>query len=666
MSDLVDVVLPLNLQGPLTYRLPERLKGARPGCRVRVPLGSRNPIGCLLRNTSETPHQALKEVHEILDCEPCLSPDQLRLLTWCAEYYLTPIGEVLRHMIPQALLSGRRPSPRPPKSPVPMPEFYRSEIPLLTPVQQEVLARLETHLKEAKACLLHGITGSGKTEIYIHLARKTVSNGGQVLVLVPEIGLTPQIVARLSGGVGIAATPCHSGLTDAERTRVWEEARAGKTPLVVGTRSAIFLPFRSLRLLIVDEEHDTSFKQEERFCYNARDLALWKNRNERVPLVLGSATPSLEVLHGVRKERIELLTITERPAGAALPQIIIIDRRRSESRSFLSPELKEALAQNLKRREQSLLFLNRRGFSPFLLCGRCGFIPKCEGCDISLTYHATSRSQEARLLCHYCDAGRPHTPTCPRCNGGLTPFGVGTQRIERELKELFPLAQVARMDRDAARRGEWEKTLTSFRKREIDILVGTQMVTKGHDFPALTLVGIVDADVALNLPDFRAAERSFQILTQVSGRAGRADRPGRVFLQTFHPDNPTLLAAARNDSESFYERELRQRREAQYPPFVRLIQIRVSGKKREQVVGSIRQIAKTLLKGIPPAEGRILGPAPCPIERIRGRTRWHLLVKTGAYPKIQPKIRALLGSPGKRTLPSGLRMLINVDPMEMM
>jgi primosomal protein N' (replication factor Y) len=624
-----------------------------------VPLGPRRPIGCLLKETKRPPF-ATKEVLEILDeGEPLLSPVPLKLLSWGSAYYLTPIGEVLRHLVPRRLLQRKEGIA---VRPTVGQETRFCSLPALTPRQAAAVAAILA--EPDRPLLLHGVTGSGKTEVYIGAAQEVLKKGGQALVLVPEIGLTPQIVERFRRGLAPPASVAvsHSALTESERFQVWEKCRRGEVSLVIATRSGIFLPFANLRLIVVDEEHDPSYKQEERFCYHARDLALWRGEAEKIPVVLGSATPSLESLYRVEKGKMRLVTLPERPEGVNRPTLLAIDRRMrgkgERAHPLFSDELLEALRENLRKGEQSLLFINRRGFSPFVLCPSCGFVPRCGRCDISLTLHPP------RLVCHYCDKMETFRPVCPQCRqGNLAPRGFGTERIEQEIRRLFPSARTGRMDRDAVRKRE--AILERMRRREIDILIGTQMITKGHDYPELTLVGILDADVALHLPDFRAAERTYQVITQVSGRAGRGAKPGRVLIQTSQPDHESLAAAAAQDGNGFYARELRQRLEAGYPPFKRLIEIRLSHKKRETVVQSCRLLLKKIQKTISSGEADLLGPAPCPIEKVRERLRWHLLIKTARYADIQPRLRRLLDDFAENDLPSKTKLLVNVDPVEM-
>lgn len=654
---LVDVVLPLRLPGSLTYELPASLK-ALPGARLLVPLGRRLVIGCLLAESKFPPPQQLKKVQEVLP-EPTLTPTQIKLMVWASHYYLTPMGEVLKHLIPPPLLNRKNPLIRKGKA-LPDHLHFAPDRPLkLNPEQEEIVSRISSSSPEP--FLLHGITGSGKTEIYIELARRLIEQGGQVLVLVPEIALTPQLIGRFQGALHEPVIPYHSGLTQGQRLQAWLKVRSGEARLVIGTRSAVFLPLTRLALIVVDEEHDPSYKQQERFCYHARDLALWRGKEERATVLLGTATPSLESLYRCQKGKLNLLQLNSRPEQTTLPTVQIIDRRLKENRQMLSDPLKKALAETLNRKEQSLLFLNRRGFAPFLICHSCGFIPRCLGCEISLTCH----KKQGLLLCHYCDQKIPLPSSCPRCHlPTITPEGFGTERIEEELKTLFPRARIARLDRDTSSHDALLKILGAMKKRELDILVGTQTVTKGHDYPYLTLVGIIDADTALNLPDFRASERTFQLLTQVAGRSGRGAREGRVMIQTYHPDHPGLIAAQQQDGSRFIQSEFAHREETNYPPFTRLIRIVLSGSNPTQVKKTAKLVAEKIARL--DTRPHLIGPAPCPLTKIRGKERWHLLIKSHQFTKLHARLQPALDEISRNSLPSGVRMMVDVDPVEMM
>ncbi len=670
----IEVVLPLALRHPLTYRVPASLaERLRPGCRVKVPLGKKHAIGCVLgfvEPSKSLVHLKLRPVEDVLDDEPLLGASQLKLLSWASAYYLTPIGEVLRHLVPHSLLTARKKEIKARKRPAHPHAFSSSELPPLNPEQEAAFAAVSRGLDgPAAPILLHGITGSGKTEVYLRAAARALNAGGQALILVPEIGLTPQLLGRFRAlGDADAVTAYHSALTPAQRYEIWKGASEGKHRIVIATRSGVFLTMPRLKLIVVDEEHDSSYKQEERFCYHARDLALWRAAEEKIQAVLGSATPSLESLQRVAQGKMTVMRLTARPGGARLPEMRTVDRRRDDGAIF-SRELLAALGDTRARREQALLFVNRRGFAPFVLCPACGHVPECDDCDIALTLHRSTGGVPL-LKCHYCEKSRPYAPLCPACGRDtLAHRGFGTEKVAQEVQKLFPSARVARLDRDSvsgsSAGGGWMEVLERMQKKEIDILVGTQMITKGHDYPHLTLVGILDADVGLHLPDFRAAERTYQILTQVAGRAGRADRPGRVLVQTYRPDHESLVAAVSHDGVAFSKTELGHRLEAGYPPFARLVEIRLAGAKPEAVRRSADSLARRIAKRLSSSES-LLGPAPCPVERVRGNARWRVLIKTPGYAKLQPKLAAVLDDFTENDLPSTVKMLVNVDPVDMM
>ena len=519
-----------------------------------------------------------------------------------------------------------------------------------------------------RAFLLHGVTGSGKTEVYLRAAEHALSSGKGALVLVPEIALTPQLVGRFRSRFGAQVAVLHSGLGDKERRGHWQALRAGRVRLAVGVRSAVFAPVADLGLLVVDEEHDASFKQDEKLRYQARDLAVVRARDLGAVVVLGSATPSLETYENARRGRYQVLELPARVDDRPMPVVELVDlRRRPRTQGEAPPALAEesalALKETLARKQQAILFLNRRGHSTTLLCEACGQSVACEHCDVALTLHLHPRG----LQCHYCGATRAVPTACPACGGALVPLGTGTERVEAEVAALYPTARVARLDRDAVGTGErLTERLSSFAKGELDVLVGTQMVAKGHDFPGVTLVCVVSADTGLLLPDFRAAERTFQLLTQVAGRAGRGEDKGRVLVQTYNPEAEPVARAAAQDFVGFAARELEWRKALAYPPYSRLAAIRLEGADAGKTAEAARALARALEKSLPPPDSgvRLLGPAPAPISRLKGLTRWQLLLKAPQHRILRPVLdaaeRALAG------LPNGVRGILDVDPGAML
>lgn len=542
-----------------------------------------------------------------------------------------------------------------------------SKPPLLNADQQKVMFVIDGALKKGGYApfLLDGKTGSGKTEIYLRTIERVK---GKAIVLIPEISLTPQLTARFRERFGDRVAVLHSGLSAGERYDQWRRIKDGTFDIVIGARSAIFAPFDDVRVIIVDEEHEASYKQEDGIRYNARDLALVRGKMENSLVLLGSATPSLESMHNAKSGKFGFLSLPERVQKRPLPTIDIVDMRKEVKNAWLSVGLQALLKENLERGEQSLLFLNRRGFAPFVLCSDCGHTFKCPHCSVTLTWH----QKAAILRCHYCDYKLPALPLCPECGGDdITGLGFGTEKLEELLKETLGEARIARLDRDTVKKkGDLEAILHSFEKGKIDVLVGTQMIAKGHHFPGVTLVGVIMADLSLNLPDFRAAERTYQILTQVAGRAGRGDAPGRVVIQTFNPEHYSILPGGEQEGQVFYERELAMREEFLYPPFSRLVNFKVEGHKEKDVtccIKRIKEIGKQILGDHNKLKIEIRGPAPSPISRIKGKFRWHLLARSEDSPylhKFTKKVVQRLRSDGG--IPSGVRVVADFDPYNLL
>jgi len=515
--------------------------------------------------------------------------------------------------------------------------------------------------------LLHGVTGSGKTEVYLRAMEHALQLGKGGLVLVPEIALTPQLVGRFRSRFGEGVAVLHSAIKDRERLRHWQSLRRGETRLAVGVRSAVFAPVENLGLLVVDEEHDPSFKQDDKLRYHARDLAVVRAKQAGATVVLGSATPSLETVENARKGRYRKVTLPVRVDDRPMPSIELVDLRTERPRRpdaheeppILAPPLLVAIEETLNRGQQVILFLNRRGHSTFLVCQVCGLALRCEQCDVSLTHHLSSR----RVVCHYCGFAAGVPTHCHACNGELLMLGVGTERVEAEVAGHFTKARIARLDRDAATSAEkLTELLSSFARRELDILVGTQMVAKGHDFPGVTLVCVVMADTSLALPDFRAAERTFQLLAQVSGRAGRGKDAGRVLIQTYNPEADPVQRVVAHDFEGFADKELGWRRAFAYPPFARMIAVRIEGPDPERTAAAARRLGDAAARRLATADPsvRLLGPAPAPIARIKGKTRWQLLMKGPTHAALAP-----LAAEVERVqadLPASIRVVIDVDP----
>jgi primosomal protein N' (replication factor Y) len=522
--------------------------------------------------------------------------------------------------------------------------------------------------RRADVFLLHGITGSGKTEVYLRAVAEALKAGRQALVLVPEIPLTHQILGRLRARFGDQLAVLHSGLKETERLAQWEQLRGGHMRIAVGARSALFAPLRNLGIIVVDEEHDGAYKSDEGFRYHVRSLAARRAEADGCPVVLGSATPSLETRHAAEQGRIRHLRLTHRVGGHPLPGVQVVDLARERAalprgrKLILTGMLLRALRQTLADGAQSLLFLNRRGFSTQIACFQCAHVVRCKHCDISLTYHAG----EDRLRCHYCDYSTPPPLTCEGCGSPESSLlGIGTERVEEEVRAHFPDARVARLDRDtASRRGTIETVLGGLHDGSIDIVVGTQMIAKGHDFPGVRLVGVVNADLGLHLPDFRAAERTFQVLTQVAGRSGRAGTPGRVVLQTWTPDHYAVAPVALHDYERFYREELAHRRALGYPPFGSLGQVRVHGPDEDVTHAAAQRVAEAT-RVVASHDGcEVLGPAPSPIARLRGRYRFQIVLRHATEAAVHRA--AVAANEALAGLPTDVRGSVDTRPGDML
>jgi primosomal protein N' (replication factor Y) (superfamily II helicase) len=517
--------------------------------------------------------------------------------------------------------------------------------------------------RQHRTFLLHGVTGSGKTEVYLRILEHVRSLGRSAIVLVPEISLTPQTVGRFASRFPDVAV-LHSGLTDADRGRQWQRLLQGRARIAVGARSALFAPVQDLGLIVLDEEHETTFKQDSTPRYHAREMAIVRGELERAVVVLGSATPTLESIGKAKRGAYELLTLPQRAGAGRLPKIVVQDLRGEPKEVrragvVLSRTLLVMMKERLDARDQVLLFLNRRGFAPVLLCPGCGEAVKCDACSVSMTWHARA----GRLVCHWCCHEKRRPTTCATCqHAGMHELGVGTERLEEAVKAQFPQAIVARMDADTmAERGAHERVLGAFRKKHIDVLIGTQMIAKGLDFPDVTLVGVISADTGLFVPDYRAAERTFQLLHQVAGRAGRGEKAGTVVIQTFCPDNYAVQAAANNDYASFVQQELQFRKVTGYPPFARLVRVLAEARSVPEAQQLLRAAVEPL-RGIVDTE--VLGPAPAVIARVKDQWRWHMLVKAFT-PAAFAQAMAAIGTVedlATRTC----RVTLDVDPASLM
>jgi len=721
---ILQVVFDNPLRRSFDYLPPaDALTPPQAGERVRVPLGRRRAVGVIaaVAGRSELPTAQLKHAFESLDSQPLWDPATFALLAWAADYYHHPLGEVLFAAMPVALRNGggatraeiawrlserglaqsglrgrlgRRQqqlleligrdsaamsaiadaglgaalkslATRGWLESLELPETAPRAGPgragpVLTTDQAAACNAIGTALGRYGAWLLHGVTGSGKTEVYLRLIERVLAAGRGALVLVPEIALTPQLVARFQERLPVPVVSLHSSMADGARFTAWRAAAAGRAPVIIGTRSAVFTPLPALGLVVVDEEHDSSYKQQDGFRYSARDLAVARAQREGIPVVLGSATPSLESLANAEAGRYTRLSLPERTGRAGKPRVGVIDLRLHGARDGLSQPAVAAIERHLGTHGQVLVFLNRRGYAPTLFCPGCGWIAPCTACDARLVVHL----RRARLTCHHCGADQAMPFGCPNCGTELRPVGEGTERVEATLAQLFPRAPLVRVDRDVIRRrGDMEQALASFADGRSRILLGTQMLTKGHDFPEVTLVVVLAADQGLFGADFRASERLAQQIVQVAGRAGRGDRPGEVLIQSAYPQHPLLQRLISEGYEGFAVQAMAERRAAGWPPYSHLALLRADGPVRAEVHAFLRS-AQEAAPDQPESGLRLLGPAPASMERRAARYRAQLLLESPARPTLQRFLSAWLPRIEQLHAPRRLRWSVDVDPIE--
>jgi len=804
MKEIVEVAVGLPVFKTFHYRIPEKMIGSlQIGMRVLVPFKGRKVTGFsidLLEQPPKGVEEKLREVETLLDEAPLIDPQMLRFYRWIADYYLYPLGEVVKTGLPPGLhlkselilsltqngmesltqgglepikekvfkeigrcgkvslkkilklflgevsrsqlfslkrkgflnieagiegkevkpkfervvqyqegepnqpiskkqaeilkwvkekgeisyseLSKRFKSPSKPIQSLQAKGFLslsrrevcrdlsvRSELkpypkPEPTSDQEAILGEILKGIRSKRFSpfLIYGVTGSGKTEIYLRAIEEVLIQGQEAIVLVPEISLTPQLLSRFIDRFGENLALLHSGLGRGERYDQWRRIWKGEVKIAMGARSAIFAPFKNVGIIVVDEEHDPSYKQEEKLKYHARDVAVVRAKQVEATLLLGSATPSLESFYNAEKGKFRLLNLPERIEGKPLPRVEVVDVRKEGG--LLSEKLRAGLQKNIEDKKQSLLFLNRRGFANFILCPDCGLTFKCPNCSVTLTYHLRDRS----LRCHYCDYRIQAPGDCPKCEGHrLQGMGIGTERLEQEIRTLFPEAQVGRMDHDTtSRRRSHLQILKRLESGSIDILVGTQMIVKGHDFPNVTFVGVVSADTSLHFPDFRSSERTFQLLTQVAGRAGRGEVFGEVVIQTFNPDHYSILRAKDHDYIGFYQEEIQFRKALEYPPFSRFVNFRLVGNSEKRTKGMAEEMGKigqSLLKKGYRKGIEILGPSTAPFAKMRGKFRWQMLAK-GKSPQLLHQFAKELASRMDVQLQGkGVNLDIDVDPV---
>jgi primosomal protein N' (replication factor Y) len=642
----------------------------RPGTVVEVPLRNRQSPGIVIETGTPELAFSVKPVTRVAPDGARVSEEWISLLRWISSYYLTPLPLVLQAALPKI---ATRFLFHPPKRVVKRKdaesfsetnEAHSSAYPP-TPEQRVAIDRLSEAMDagSAKTFLLHGITGSGKTLVYLHLAKRALEAGKRVLVLLPEIALTPQTIARFEMFLGRKVPAFHSGLTEAKRRDLWRDLFAGTVDIVVGARSAALAPLENLGLIVVDEEHDGSYKQGDPAPrYHARDLALFRGRAANCPVILGSATPSLESYHAAMTGRHELLELKERATKAPLPRVQLVDMRAQlalQGHQPLSIPLRDAVQAALDEGGQAILFLNRRGYAPRRVCNACGEARTCPYCAATLVHHRS----RGELLCHHCGYTTALVSACEHCGGTeFTEAGRGVEKIEEHLGAIFPGFPVARLDRDSTeRQGETERILETFRRGETHILLGTQMVAKGHDFPGVRVVGVLDADAGTEFADFRAGERVFQLLAQVAGRAGRHGEGGQVYMQTYRPENPLLRHALEHDYKGFYREEIETRKTLGYPPFRRLLLCELQGPREEEVRTAMERLAGILRELAPQAHADVLGPAFAALKRIRNAWRLHALVK-GDYPNQLQWLAETARDRIEPDLPKGVKLRMDRDP----
>lgn len=680
--NLAKVAVDAPLLEPLTYAQNSDFTVSR-GDIVTVPLGGRKAQGFVLSTFEKTNEELnaefgkeikLKSIITVDTDWPKLQDPYLSWLEWVAEYYIHPIGQAIQLAFPSLKKQTKtRTSKRPPVVPV----LEKTAKPNLTVEQKKCVDAIDV-TAGFKPHLIHGVTGSGKTEIYLRLFEKCLETNKKGIFLVPEISLTPQLVNRFVERFGDQVAVLHSQLTDRERTNQWWEIIEGQKTILIGARSALFCPVDNLGLIVVDEEHETSFKQDEKLKYNGRDCAIMLAKHNNCPVLLGSATPSLESWKNAQDQKYQIHSLHSRVADRPLPDISIVDmriekenmERKSTTPFWLSTDLYKKMVNSLNNNDQVALLLNRRGMAQVVFCPSCGYTADCPNCDISLTLHA-----KHHLVCHYCDYHQNFQAKCPDCSEGeLTPLGLGTERVEEDLKILFPDKKIARADRDEiTTRTEMENLIADMEKGDIDILIGTQMIAKGLDFPKLKLVGLLLADVGFNLPDFRSSEKSFQLITQMSGRSGRHvgpnESPGEVVIQAYNTEHESLMYAKNHDYVGFAEHELLNRSPLKYPPFQKMISFRIQSMSQDKAQSTAKHIlarGQALKDKFPQFYSHIevLGPAASPLAKLKNQYRYHLIVKGQKSIELNQFARQILSD--EKWIPTQVKVLVDVDPMSLL
>ncbi|MDD5681277.1 MAG: primosomal protein N' [Candidatus Omnitrophica bacterium] len=661
-----EVALNLPINKTFHYNIPEAASQyIAIGKRVWVPFGKRRIIGYVVDIGDKSPMRNLRDIEKVIDDTPIISSDLMRLAKWLSAYYCTSLGSALAAIVPAPLKSGKT-SVKARKT-VTAEEKYASTTSLkLTGEQERAFREIKKSIEkeEFKVFLLHGITSSGKTEIYLQCIADILAKGKNAIVLIPEISLTPQTVERFKARFGDKVAVFHSQMRGGKRFEEWKAIKDGTARIVVGARSAIFSPMENIGIIVVDEEHETSYKQEDTPRYHARETAIERAKISRCPVILGTATPSLESYYKAQKGEYRLLKLTMRIDDRPLPRATIIDMKKEiEKRrkvAIISSYLRQKIEEAVKDKKQVMLFLNRRGFATYINCRNCGAALKCKKCDSVLVYHSSKRE----LVCHYCGRETDVPKICPECQSAYLNFsGKGTEKIESEMHRLFPMARIDRMDTDVTRKiGSHNSILRKVKDGSTDVLIGTQMIAKGHDFPQVTLVGVISADVTINLPDFRSSERTFDLLTQVGGRAGRGKDAGEVVIQTYAPSHYAISDAAKHDYEAFYKREIEYRKELDLPPFCNMIKVTLRSTGEIVAKEAAAGLADYLKNKFMEDKITVMGPAPGIMPKIRGRYIWNIILKTKTPLETSSKLRSLLEEFGwiKRSV-----IGVDVDPISM-
>ena len=652
-----EILLPKKI-GPtdktLTYTIPESLKDLQVGQLVEIPLRNRTEKGIITNIHTKKPPYPTKEIQRIIPNAPHLAQWQIQLMHWIADYYFAPLFKSLRLFLPATVIRKKKlKALTPNENDLMEPELKFKHT--LSQEQQEAIKTIKSSNK--KICLVHGITGSGKTEIYLHIVEEAVKNGKQVLILIPEISLTPQMCQRFQAHFNEKTVAIHSQLTPKQKEEAWQNIYQGEAKIIIGSRSAIFAPFQNLSSIIIDEEHDNCYKQDQSPRYDAKEVAKKMADLLNIKVVMGSATPTLETYHEAKSGKIELIELSQRPTkdNLSLPKAKIIDLRaeiHKRNFSVFSEDLQQLIDQKLSAKEQIILFLNRRGAASAVICRTCGYVVNCPNCDIPMTYHRKMTIEGGiynaeRLVCHHCGHMDYPPKACPKCQSAYIRYiGLGTQRVEEEINKLFPQAKTLRADRDTTqKRDQFKQMYESFKKGDADILIGTQMVAIGLHFPNVNLVGIILADVGLTIPDLRSSEKTFQLITQVAGRAGR-ENEGQAIIQTYLPNHYAIQAAASHDYHGFYEKEIALRKELQQPPFNKLAKITFKHADNKKALNNALKIfheLESLNASLPEGTSYEINYFPALIPRLHNKYRWHILISGPNPSKLLRQIKEFHG-----------------------